>query len=99
MRVYISGAMTGVPGYERAFAKAEEELRAKGHDAVNPARLADIVHTDMSSEEWLSVDLALLRVCDAIYMLKGWQDSRGANRELGFALGAKMKVMYEEERK
>lgn len=96
MRIYISGPMTGVPGYERAFAKAEEELRIQGHDAVNPARLKDIIHTDMSTEDWLSVDLAFLRVCDGICLLKDWQSSRGANREYGYALGRGMKVIFEE---
>lgn len=30
-------------------------------------------------------------------MMDGWKDSKGANRELGFAMGAGMKVIYEEE--
>ena len=29
--------------------------------------------------------------------MDGYKDSRGANRELGFAMGAGMKVIYEEE--
>lgn len=97
MRIYISGPMTGNPEYAKEFAKREEMLRMQGHDAVNPARISDIIRTDMTWEEWMSIDIGLLKVCDAIYMMKGWQDSRGANRELGFAMGAGMKVIYEEE--
>lgn len=97
MRIYISGPMTGHFGFELEFAKREEHLRLQGHDAVNPAKLSDIIRTNMKTEDWLAIDLALLNVCDAIYMMKGWQDSKGANRELGFAMGAGMKVIYEEE--
>ena len=97
MRVYISGPMTGHPEYAKEFAKREDMLRMQGHDAVNPARVADIIRTDMTWEEWMSIDIGLLKVCDAIYMMAGYKDSRGANRELGFAMGAGMKVIYEEE--
>ena len=95
MRIYISGPMTGHPNYEMDFAKAEGKLRAAGHDAVNPARLGDIIRTEMDAEKWLTIDLALLSVCDAIFMMDGWKDSRGANRELGYALGSGIRVFYE----
>ena len=38
-------------------------------------------------EEYMKVSLVLLDMCDAIYLLEGWQDSRGANREYGYAFG------------
>ena len=95
MRIYISGPITSDPEYRKKFREAEEKLRLQGHDAVNPARVADIIRTDMTWDEWMSIDIGLLKVCEAIYMLPNWQDSRGANRELGFAMGAGMKIMYE----
>lgn len=97
MRIYISGPMTGCPEYAKEFAKREEKLRMQGYDAVNPARISDIIRTDMSWDEWMSIDIGLLKVCDAIYMMPGYKNSCGANRELGFAMGAGMKVIFEEE--
>lgn len=97
MRIYISGAMTSDPGHRKKFQETEDKLRLQGHDAVNPARVADIIRTDMTWDEWMSIDIGLLKVCDAIYMMAGYKDSRGANRELGFAMGAGMRVIYEEE--
>lgn len=94
MRIYISGPITSDPGYRKRFQEAEDKLRMQGHDAVNPARVADIIRTDMTWDEWMSIDIGLLKVCEAIYMLPNWQSSRGANRELGFAMGAGMKIMY-----
>lgn len=96
MRIYISGPMTGDPDYRKKFNAAEEKLIMQGHDAVNPARVNDIIRTDMTWDEWMSIDMGLLRVCEGIYMLPNWQSSRGANRELGFAMGAGMKIMYAE---
>ena len=98
MRIYISGPMTGIEEFEKAFEKAEQELRLQGHDAVNPVRLSGIIRSDMKYEEWLKLDMALLDVCDAIYMLSGWQNSRGANREYGFALGSGKLILYEADK-
>ena len=49
-----------------------------------------------SYEEYMKIDMSLLSICDTIYMLKGWENSRGANREYGYALGKRMTILYEE---
>lgn len=90
--IYISGPMEGVENYEENFRKAEEKLTKEGYEAVNPANI-DV--TGMSREEILKLDLWMLEWCDAIYMLKGWQKSCGANREYGFALGRGMEIFHE----
>lgn len=41
-------------------------------------------------------DMFLLDMCDAIYMLKDWQKSCGANREYGYALGMDKLIVMEE---
>ena len=93
MRVYISGPITGHDDYKEKFAKVEKELTAKGHIAINPARLNDLV--ELTYEEYMQMDMLLLSFCDAIYMLPGWQQSRGANREYGYALGAGKTILEE----
>ena len=90
--IYISGPMEGVENYEKNFRRAENYLENQGYEVVNPANI-DV--TGMSREEILDMDLKLLRECDAICMLKGWQQSRGANREYGFALGRGMEIFHE----
>ena len=42
-----------------------------------------------------TVDLVLLDLCDTIYMLKGWEQSCGANREYGYALAKGLDIMFE----
>lgn len=90
--IYISGPMEGVENYEKNFRRAENYLENQGYEVVNPANI-DV--TGMSREEILKKDICLLWECDGIYMLKGWQQSRGANREYGYALGRGMAIMFE----
>lgn len=37
----------------------------------------------------------MLDMCDAIYLLRGWEKSCGAKRELEFANSEDMEIMYE----
>lgn len=90
--VYISGPMEGIKDYELHFKEAEYKLINEGCAVVNPAVIGG---RGMTREELLELDIELLGQCDVIYMLKGWQQSRGANREYGFALGRGMAIMFE----
>lgn len=94
MTIYISGPMAGIEGYEKNFKAAEVKMKEAGHEVVNPA---EIDGEGMTREELLELDLWMLEECNAIYMLKGWQQSCGANREYGFALAEGMDVMFETE--
>lgn len=95
MRVYISGGITGVPDYKERFSEAEKELKEKGHEVISPAKVSDVLPS-MDYEEYMSVDLLLLSMCDAIYMLEGWEKSTGANREYCYAV-EKCKMVIEEQ--
>jgi nucleoside 2-deoxyribosyltransferase len=95
-KVYISGAITGVDDCSTHFADAEDLLIKKGYKVVNPYMM-DFVMPNADYEDYMKVDLLLLDMCDAIYMLKGWENSRGANREYGYALAKGMEIMFEGE--
>ena len=43
----------------------------------------------------MDADLAAVRSCDAIYLLKGWETSRGAKKELAEAIAHGLTVMQE----
>ncbi len=51
----------------------------------------DEAHRDI----WLAGDLELLRRCDAIYMLGGWENSEGAKAELKLAEKLGLEIIYE----
>lgn len=90
--IYISGPITGVDNYLDNFNAAEEALKELGYTVINPARFNSVL-PDLKYEQYMSIDFALLDLCDYIYMLDGWQDSKGANREYGYALGKGLKFI------
>lgn len=81
MKIYISGAITSDPGFKAKFGRVAKMLTLQGHVVLNPATLPEGLEYD----EYMSIDLAMIGVADAIYMLPCWKDSPGANRELKFA--------------
>ena len=44
----------------------------------------------------MKVSFCLLDMCEAIYMINGWEKSYGANREYGYALAKDKVVMFEK---
>lgn len=94
-RIYISGAITGTTDYLDRFEKAEKELTEKGYVVINPAKVNAMMPVETTYEEYMKMSMTMLDMCDYIYMLKGWQQSRGANREYGYALGTDKVIMIE----
>lgn len=85
--VYISGPITGDPDYKKHFAEAEKFLRMLGYKVKNPAKGEK---PGKAWEYYMVKDLKKLLTCRAIYLLRGWERSRGARleqliaQELGF---------------
>lgn len=77
MRVYIAGRMTDLPEWNfPAFNWAAAEWRAAGWEVLNPAEAFD-GNTGLPYKDYVEHDIDLLKTCDAIAMLHGW-DSEGA---------------------
>jgi len=78
--IYIAGPMTGLPDLNfPAFHAAAAMLRAQGHDVINPAEINP--DQAMPWKECMRRDLAAVVFCEAIYLLPGWQASKGATLE------------------
>lgn len=95
MRVYISGGITGVSDYKEHFEYAEKKLKEQGYEVVNPAKINALLPTSCTHEEYMKVSIAELSVCDAIYLLMGYENSKGAAEELFYAIHNKYKIMKE----
>ena len=93
--IYISGKISGTDDYMERFTKAEKELTEHGFSVINPAKMDGVLPKCCSHEDFMKIDLALLEMCERIYMLKGWEKSCGANREYGYALASDMTIMFE----
>lgn len=100
MNIYISGPITGRTPEEvqTAFGLAAEMIRAEGFTAINPAdisgwRLSWTTYMHIAREILISGEI------DAVYMLEGWEGSRGATLERKWALSMGKPVYYERERR
>lgn len=98
MRIYISGAVTGTDNWKERFEYAENYLRKTYPDAdiVNPAKVTAALPESTTWQQYMDVTLNCLRGCDTIYILEGWEKSRGATIESIYAHGSEMKILYEE---
>lgn len=79
-RIYVAGPMSGLHEMNfPAFHAASAQLRAIGHDVINPAEIC--TDTTMTWHECMRADIAQLVTCDAIYLLPNWCNSKGATLE------------------
>ena len=90
MKVYIAGAISSNPNYEKQFEEAERSLLEEGHAVINPVK-----NEGFDYKEYIDMGLCELMRCEAIYLLEGWEKSPGANLELTYALTVGLQV-YEQ---
>jgi hypothetical protein len=76
------------------FEKAEQHLKAKGREVVNPTKLPH--KHDKTWQSYMREDIKALVECEAVYMLKGFGASRGALLEMELALALGMKIEFEQ---
>ena len=97
MKIYISGKITGTTDYIERFAAAEEKLAAAGFVTVNPARVNGELPQETTYDEYMAMSLTMLDMCQAIYMLDGWESSTGASIEFERAYETKKMIFFESE--
>lgn len=100
MRVYIAGPISGYHLGERieAFRDAEQLIESWGHEPVNPMNKSlycekvdcgDLPNPfDTTLHTWscyMKAAITEMMKCDAIYLMFGWQKSRGARIEADLA--------------
>ena len=97
--IYIAGPMSGLPGNNFSkFFDAEARLLADGWDPINPSRFSCIFGEQPAGkmlDACCEAERAAIPHCDAIYLLKGWENSKGAKRELAVALQHNLEVIVE----
>jgi len=109
VKIYIAGKMTGIYEFNfPAFFHAEAMLQLDGWETVNPARHDEdcgLVVKGLSGTETpdgfdlkatLLWDLEQVANSDAIYLLSGWETSKGANAELALARALGKEILYQD---
>lgn len=91
--VYIAGPMTGKPELNfPAFERAAASLRASGYEVISPHE----VNPDkgMPWAACMRRDIPELCKCDAIALLPGWEESKGARLEMSIAQALGMRRIF-----
>ena len=92
MRIYIAGPITGHESTTKGrFDAAAREIRKRGRNPVNPYYIGWTFEGGTHTE-YMSVCIPLLELADAILMLEGWEESRGARAEYHHARAYHMPV-------
>ncbi|MDE7309596.1 MAG: DUF4406 domain-containing protein [Lachnospiraceae bacterium] len=97
MKLYISGPITGTEDYMERFAAAQKELEEEGWSVVNPALVNSNLPEDTEWEDYMRMAVCMLDMCEVVYFLDGWEKSRGANIEYGYAQAKGKDIMFQKE--
>lgn len=92
--LYLCGPMRGLPQLNHpAFFEAEEALKAKGYNVINPARMDQELGLDPHNsqmdgkfiEDAARRDIDAVFECDELVLLPKWEKSKGARAEIAVA--------------
>ncbi len=90
MKVYIAGAISKNENYLEQFNEAEKSILKAGDTPLNPVKRFGFDYKD-----YIDMGLCELMHCDAVYMLRGYEESKGALLELKYAQTVGMEIIYQ----
>jgi hypothetical protein len=99
--IYIAGAFRaktqwGIMQNVRHAEDASLRLWKDGKVVVCPHTMTQHFQNECEDKVWLDGCLELVKRCDAIYMLKGWEDSEGSRAEWKLASDLGKEIIYED---
>lgn len=75
--VFISGRISGDPGYKAKFNEAQYRLENVGFKVLNPAWMPQ----GLSNAEYMRMCFSMIDVADVVVLLPDWKYSPGARLE------------------
>jgi len=93
---YRAATVSGIVANIRAAEKVAVEFWQKGYAVICPHKNTALFDGLAPDFVWLQGDLEMLRRCDVIVMIPGWENSTGAKAELAEAERLGLEVIYAE---
>lgn len=93
--VYLSGLKTDSESCKNEFVCAELFLKQMGYVVLNPVEIFKELGK-LNYEKSMQICYRLVDVADIIFMVSGWQKSKGANAELSYAKSLGKEVKYQD---
>ena len=98
-KVYLSGPISGLRLSHANFKEAAKFLHDDGYTVLNPMDIKlPSSKIDLERSTWnyyMREGLKMLLCADCIYMLAGWEGSKGARIEFNLAVDLKLSVRYQ----
>ena len=100
--IYVSGPYTAPTEEEinENIQRAEDiavMLMRNGFDVITPHKnTAGYQQYEFTHERYLEQDINILSRCDAIIMMNGWRDSKGACIEMEYAREENIPIIFED---
>lgn len=93
MTIFISGAIADNSDYIQQFKTAQDKLEQEGYVVLNPTCL----NPKLSYEQLMTICQFFVHLADKVYMLGGWEQSKGACFENSWAKAQGKEILYEAE--
>lgn len=93
MIIYLSGPITNTMDHEEKFAEAEKRIKQRypEHEVISPTMIK--LPSTCTHKDYMNIDFMLLDLADAVCMLPGWECSKGACMEYGYALAKDLNIL------
>jgi hypothetical protein len=101
--IYVAGPYSAPTEYEvqlniaKAEAAALEIWKTTRAAAICPHKNTAHWGGALTHDEFIAGDLEMIRRCDAVFLLDGWERSKGAREEYNFAMEHGIFVFYNLE--
>lgn len=99
----LSDSKANIRERRKEFARYEAKIRRAGYDVINPFTVADAqmkCEKTTTREELMRADIiALAQKADEVWLMPGWEDSRGCDGEIHAALAIGIPVYDIEEKR
>lgn len=80
------------------LAESNHRVLAAGLVAINPAKVNAQLPVTLTHAEYMKTSIAMLDMCEAIYMMDGWQQSKGCEIEFEYAYEHGITIYFENGR-